>query len=141
MPNELSYVKPTRRKKAPGITARYRAKRKRAEAPVLAKVRAEVEELDGYCRFRLGSGYERIVGECEHRSELMHLEEKKRARTRGMAPEERHCAEGSMMGCKKHHGLYDAGDIQIAMGERGANGPISVETESGVYMIPARRIS
>lgn len=137
--NELTYSKPTRRKKKPGTTARYRAKRKRAEGPVMKRVRAECAEADGACRFVLGSGYLAVVGECAGVSEWMHLEGHKRAHTRGMAPEERHRTDASMMGCKKHHGLYDAGEIRLAMGGAGANGPIRVETESGVYMIPARR--
>lgn len=115
---ELIYVRPQRRTRKPGPTARARAKRRRAEAPVASGVRAQCVDRDGYCRF-MG------LSPCAGPSQWMHLEEKKRARTRGMKPEERHTTSHSMMGCERHHGLYDTGQIQIAMTERGADAPIN----------------
>src|SRR4051812_27429058 len=101
--NELTYSQPSerRQKKAPGPTARYRAKRRRAEGPVLAKVRVQVDERDGFCIFS-------PLGPCAGVSELAHLEGKKRARTRGMKPEQRHTTAGCAKACTRHHRLYDA---------------------------------
>lgn len=106
-------------KKKPGPTARARAKRRRKEAPVAAKVRAKCVERDGYCRL-MG------VSHCDGPSQWMHLEEKKRARTRGMKPEERHTTTHSMMGCERHHGLYDRGLLRIMLGAQGADGVLVV---------------
>lgn len=121
---ELTYARHARlspRKKKPGPTARARAKRRRKERPIIQSVRAQCVERDGYCRLAL-------FGDCDGPSEWMHLEGKKRARTRGMAPEARHTTSHSMMGCSKHHALYDAGILTIEMGRLGADGPITART-------------
>lgn len=130
MRRELIYVPPTprRARKKPGPAARHRAKRRRAEDPVKRKVRAEVSERDGFCIFD-------SLDPCRGVSEWAHLEGKKRARTRGMKPEERHTTAGSAKACTRHHRLYDDGAIQIAMTDKGANGPIRAVYEGKVYML------
>ncbi len=65
----------------------------------------------------------------------MHLGDKKRARTRGMKPEFRHTTAGSAMGCSFHHDEYDAGAIELAMTENGANGPMRAVYDGKVYML------
>lgn len=128
---ELTYSqpRPKRVRKPKGPTAKYRAKRKRAEAPVIRSVRAQCVERDGHCIFApLGPA-------CSYRSEWMHLGGKKRARTRGMKPEQRHTVEGTAMGCSFHHDEYDAGAIELAMTERGANGPMRAVYHGKVYML------
>lgn len=129
---KLTYSKPLprRTRKKPGPTARYRAKRRRAEQPVVTSVRAQCVERDGYCLFAVFAG-------CAGRSEWMHLEDQKRARTRGMAPTKRHTTAGSAMGCERHHDAYDAGQIALAMTERGADGPIRADYIGLVATIPA----
>lgn len=124
---ELTYEKPRRRKRKPGPTARHRAKRRRAEAPVAAKVRAACVERDGYCRF-MG------LTQCAGPSQWAHLGEKKRARTRGMAPEARHTTTHSAMACERHHWLYDSGKLAIGMTERGADGPMRAQIGSLVLV-------
>ncbi len=116
---ELTYERYQRRTK-PGPTARARAKRRRAEQPFAVQVRATCVERDGYCRL-MG------LSPCAGASQWAHLEAMKRARTRGMLPEARHATTHSAMFCERHHGLYDAGTIQIAMTERGADGPIRAQ--------------
>lgn len=113
-------VVPSRsRRKTPGPTAKYRAKRRRAEGVVAKKVREKCVDRDGYCRYQSG---------CDGPSEWAHLGEKKRARTRGMAPERRHSTEGSLMLCRYHHGLYDSGQMTITpMTDNGADGQLLFE--------------
>ena len=98
--------------------ARVKGRKARRETSVKTAVRRACVERDGYCRL---SGF----GLCEGPSEWMHLEAKKRARTRGQAPEERHTMDGSMMACRRHHHSYDAGEIELTLGPDGADGPIS----------------
>lgn len=124
---ELTYERYQSRRPKAGPTARARAKRRRAEQPVAAIVRAKCVERDGYCRL-MG------LSPCSGPSEWAHLEEKKRARTRGMAPEERHRTTHSLMACKGHHEQYDAGAIQIAMTPKGADGTIRVQLGAKVLM-------
>lgn len=117
---DLIYAPLSRPSRPKGPRAKDRAKRRRADSAYALKVRADVDERDGYCRF---TGLTR----CAERSEWAHLEDKKRARTRGMEPEERHTTAKSLKACAHHHRLYDAGKIQIAMTERGADGPIRAQ--------------
>jgi len=115
----MPWLRTTERKK-PGPTARYRAKRKRADDAERLFVRAQCVERDGYCRL---TGLSLCSGASEH----AHLEDKKRARTRGLKPQERHTTAGSAIFCHGHHALYDAGKIALAMTEKGADGPIRAQ--------------
>jgi hypothetical protein len=132
MTRELTYERYQSKRKKPGPTARHRAKRRRAEDPVKRNVRAECVERDGYCKLTSLSAW---TGLCIGASEWMHLGDKKRARTRGMKPEFRHTTAGSMMGCDLHHDLYDEGEIALAMGPDGANGPMRAEYRGKVMVI------
>lgn len=103
-------------RKAPGPTARSRAKRRRADEKVASKVRAACVERDGYCRL----GFD-----CDGRSEWAHLGDRRRAKTRGMAPTHRHSTAHSLMLCTRHHRRYDNRLIEIEpLTAEGANGPI-----------------
>jgi hypothetical protein len=51
-----------------------------------------------------------------------------------MSPEKRHTRDFSMMACRKHHQMYDTGQIQIAMAEKGADGPIRVQLRERVIV-------
>lgn len=98
-----------------------KAKRDRTEAKVKKAVRAACVERDGYCRFHSSTGKY-----CVGPSEWAHLEDKKRARTMGMAPHERHTTARSMMLCRRAHRDYDAGDLQLRFVDHrlGADGSI-----------------
>lgn len=117
----LTYTKPLPRRvrKPKGPTARYRAKRRRAEQPVAKSVRVQCVERDGYCRY----GKDTPLTPCAGPSEWAHLGEKKRAKTRGMKLEQRHTTAGSLMLCRKHHDAYDQ--------RRGARLWIHPRTEDG----------
>lgn len=120
MAGELTYERHTRLSKPKGPTARYRAKRKRADDAHRLGIRAACVLRDGYCKFA-------ILGGCQGLSEHCHLGEKKRARTRGMDPEIRHTMEGSCMACTFHHHEEEQGRLKLSMFPYvGANGPMVV---------------
>lgn len=135
----LTDVMRERRKVPDGVPATIAKGRKtRAEAKVKKAVRAACVLRDGYCRFNFFSPLSwAVTGQCDvtdrkpypHRcvgpSEWAHLGAKKRARTRGMAPEVRHTTAHSAMLCRQAHRDYDAGRLRItALTRRGADGPL-----------------
>lgn len=132
MKPDLTYSQPLPRRvrKTRGVVARDRAKRKRADDKERLAVRAACVLRDGYCRLQ------EIVGGCSGRSEHAHLGDKRRARTRGQAPDVRHTRQGSMMLCTFHHRRYDRGELEIStFADLGANGPVRVAYRDQVYMI------
>ena len=99
----------------PAPRKRTTARKQRHEAAVKKSVRAQCVERDGYCRVS--------DSQCGGLSEWAHLGAKKRARTRGMAPELRHTTGGSLMLCTVHHLWYDRGQMQIVpLTLKGADG-------------------
>lgn len=113
----LKFAKPLKRKTV-------KAKQDRAESVVKVSVREQCVERDGYCRFSKDIPSE--LADCRGLSQWAHLEDKRRARTRGMEPTARHTTEKSAMLCARHHRDYDAGLFWILfMSPIGANGPIS----------------
>ena len=118
----LAYPKPVTRQ-------RLKARKDRAEAAVIVFVRSFVVERDGYCRCK---GYG--LGACMGPSEWAHLEDHRRARTRGQSPERRHDRRFSMMLCAIHHRRYDAHTLVMAfLSDRGADGPIQWYYDGFVY--------
>lgn len=112
-PGSQACPKPEPRKKT-------KARKGRAEVKVKGLVRAHVEARDGYCRL-LGVG----PYYCNGPGEWAHLEDKKRARTRGMPPDARHTTDRSAKLCRHHHSAYDAGRIDLEfLTARGADGPM-----------------
>jgi len=104
-PGSIAQPKPEPRK-------RTKARAKRHESKVEQRIRAHVVKRDGFCRVGSATTY---FGACEGVSELMHLEEYRRFKTRGQSAEDRHCTAGTAMGCTKHHALYDAHELKIEM--------------------------
>jgi len=92
-----------------------------------AKVRARCVERDIGCRLSM-------LDACDGPDEWAHLEEKKRARTRGQAPEVRHTTAHSIIFCRGHHRRYDAGEITLRLGEHGADGPV-VARANGLELV------
>jgi len=111
----------------PEPKSKERAREKRHEAAVIKAVRAHVSARDGYCRARM-------VGTCDGRDEWAHLEDKRRARTVGMAPEERHTANDSLMLCTRHHDDYDEGRLAIFK-----HSPMGAEGHLAFYSYRLRR--
>ncbi len=128
---ELTYVGYQSRKRKPGPTAKARAKRRRAEGPVARSVRAWCVDRDGTCRYWKDIFEACLVAvECRGPSEWAHLENQRRSRTRGLAPELRHTTAGTAMLCRSHHRAYDAGRLRIRfITGTGADGLIQWATE------------
>ena len=106
------------------------AAKRRAEKKVADVVRAACVERDGYCRLRREFPLDYLIRAslftCYGPSEWAHLGDKKRFKTRKMAPHERHTTAGSAMLCATHHRRYDRGELTIQpLSERGADGPLS----------------
>jgi hypothetical protein len=112
-----------------GDRAAEKRRRDRLEAAVIEEVRAQCVARDGFCRWT-GAG----LGACAGPSEWAHFNEKKRFKTRGMDPRERHTTAGSLMMCRRHHRLYDAGRMQVEpLTERGADGRLRAECGEARY--------
>lgn len=98
---------------------RVKGRRKRAEAVVKKEVRRQVCTRDGYCRVNVA---DRVtvgtLGRHEGLSEWAHLEEKRRSKTRGMNPEERHTTQDTVMFCTRHHQMYDARQFSVEFFDR-----------------------
>lgn len=144
---KLTYSKPLPRKvrKPKGVTAKYRAKRKRKDDAVAGVVRADVDERDGYCRIGMSrSGDQAMMspgdaiviglyqdawgGKCAGSSEWCHMHVKRRSQTRNQAPEVRHTTAHSFKGCQFHHDCYDGRQsprlFVTALTSKGADGPL-----------------
>ena len=114
---KLTYSKPLPRRvrKKPGPTAKARAKRARAEAPIKKTVRAACVERDGYCVIWGQRPYRDIGGatifmsgyECDGPPQWTHMHSRRRSQPRNQAPEMRHDTAHSFMACQKHHDQYD----------------------------------
>ncbi len=122
---ELVYETLARKRKPRGVTAKARAKRKRADDKYAKAVRFDCEQRDGYCRY---GTTEHDFTRCGWPAEWAHMGEKTRAKTRGMAPEARHTTADSLILCKSHHDAYDGRRrprLRIeALTPLGADGPL-----------------
>lgn len=100
------------------------SRKRSAELRMAEQVRRYVmEERDAGCRLAcLG------LGPCSGPDEWMHIGDKRRCFTRGMAPEQRHSSRWTMRGCAGHHRAYDAHEFEIeyVLEIEGADGPIRV---------------
>lgn len=97
------------------------AKRLRAEKKVIDLVYPAVVNRDGYCRASLLGA----LCPCSGPPEWAHFGDKKRFKTRGQKPEERHTTAGSLMLCRFHHREYDQHRLRIeAKTEKGCDGAL-----------------
>ena len=103
-----------------------KAKARRTEAAVKKAVRAACVERDGRCRVnscRLTGAYM-----ADGVSEWAHLHVKRRSKTRGLPPEERHTTAGSLILRREFHDAYDGRTrprlIIEPLTDRGADGPL-----------------
>jgi hypothetical protein len=110
----------------PEPTKRVRARAKRIEQKVIAKVRAEVFERDPCCRLAFTESLVVFVGQCQGMDELAHLGEWRRYRTVHQPPEQRTHSRGTLKLCSRHHRAYDAHEFDLAYGEDGADGRLDV---------------
>ena len=100
--SELAFPKPEPR-------ARTKRRKHRTEAQVIQEIRALCVARDGDCRLQGATEFP----PCGGVSEWAHLEDRRRARTQGMPPKERHTTGGSLMLCTEHHRAYDAHRLRI----------------------------
>ena len=118
---------------------RVKGRKQRAERAVKQDVRAACLSRDHECRY--GAGFWRddfdrpawltkIEG-CDGPSEWAHIAGHRRSQTRGQAPERRHNTRTSLMLCKRHHGLEEAGKLKvIPLTARGCDGPLRFEVNT-----------
>jgi hypothetical protein len=103
-----------------------KGRKDRAEAAVEAKVRVECVDRDGFCRFAAVAQYD-FLGACVGYSEWAHMHHKRRSKTRGLPPEERHDSAWTFMGCTRHHTAYDRKQFTVkSLTAAGANGDLRV---------------
>lgn len=110
---------------------------KRVASKVIQRVRALCVIRDGACRIHdwehnPDDWHSDDLHPCDAFilwSEWAHLGDKKRCKTRGRPPEERHTTADSLMLCSAHHHQYDtAHTLAITpLTERGADGPLRFE--------------
>jgi len=122
------------------------ATKRRREQRILTRVRNLVQDRDGHCRFgRWGQDvFAGVFGLCDGVSELAHLGDSRRFKTRGQAPEIRHQTAGALMLCTRHHRMLDAHEIAIEeLTERRADGPLQFTkgiTYLGNYIHDSRAV-
>ena len=104
---------------------------------MIAKVRADVFERDGYCKLAAEdtiwyAGDSNIV-KCEGPSHLVHIPPHTRAHTRGLPPEQRHNTQICLCGCRKHHDHIDGRQqpriVVRCLTPDGTDGPIEVRVK------------
>lgn len=102
------------------------------EATIIHHVRQACVFRDGYCRLAKFVG----AGACRGPSEWAHFDKWKRWKTMGQDPEQRHCTQGSLMLCQRHHLFYDGKFPRLnerkaftllieALSDRYADGPLA----------------
>lgn len=111
---------------------RIKGRKQRSESAVKQEVRALCVARDGDCRLEHAG-----LGVCGGASEWSHLEEKKRAKTRGQDPTERHSTQWSAQLCTVHHRRYDAGEIAADfLTAQNADGRMAWLTRDVIYTEP-----
>ena len=89
----------------------------RADKKVADRVRLEVFDRDGGCRFPHGLPSTALqvsqLAVCEGPLEWAHLPDWRRSRTVNQDPEDRHTTAGSMVLCRRHHEMLDQGQLDI----------------------------
>lgn len=131
-PVHRTFPKPEKRKTT-------KRRKDRHETEVERAVREACVARDRYCRLDTSGANEPLGLVCSGPSEWAHLGDKKRARTRGMAPEDRHLSSGSLMLCRRMHQLYDAGQLEILPRRKtgaGADGRLSFVWSGKSYSEP-----
>lgn len=112
-----------------------KGRKDRAEKARKAEVRAECVRRDGTCRPVFGPALhgdttdQAVAGHvCQGRSQWSHLLRKRRSKTMGMAPDERHTTDGTLMLCQWLHDRYDGRAyprLEIdELSDKGADGPL-----------------
>lgn len=114
---------------------RVKGRKQRHARKVVKSVRQQCVAREIWCRL-FWAPFDQF-GPCEGLSEWAHFAEKKRFKTRGMTPEDRHTSAGSFMLCTKHHNEYDKRAKPYLyiepMTSRGADGPLAMRRNGITY--------
>jgi len=99
-----------------------RLERRARETAAWTRVKAEVRRRDRICRYPDRT-------ECAGRLEVAHLHERRRSKTTGKPPADRHDARWCLLLCAKHHRAYDEHRVDLVVMDRtvGAHGPVMWE--------------
>lgn len=116
-----------------------KGRKTRAERVVKKSVRELCVERDGHCRVEFGTLnddieqlYDDLIAHacCDSPSEWAHLKGARRSQTRGQAPERRHTTATSLILCRRHHQLEEAGRLIVRpLTADGCNGPVRFEVK------------
>ena len=117
---------------------RKKGREQRQEKKVKTSARFEVMERDGHsCRLNWCAA-QRLFGACRGPIQWSHWGPYKRSKTRGQEPERRHCRQGGLAMCDRHHDDYDEGRLAIeAMTEQECDGRLRFERDGKVWEEPA----
>ena len=126
--------RPRQAQPKPEPRTRTKGRKTRQEQAVKTSVRAQCVVRDGVCR---AHWFERdLHGDtldalcfldfsCDGPSEWAHLRGHRRSTTRGQPPERRHTTQHSVMLCRHHHRMEEAGQLIITAHTRyGCDGPL-----------------
>lgn len=126
----MSHPMPFHPQPKPETRERVKGRKARQESKVKRYVRSMCVDRDGACR--LGARFEADdwnayanVSACDGRSEWAHLRGHRRSQTRGQDPNRRHNTMHSLMLCKKHHDMEEAGKMRVRYWtDEGCDGPL-----------------
>jgi len=118
---------------------RTKARRQRAEKTRKVWVRARVMARDhDRCRLSWYAETQALFGACSGELQWAHWGPYRRSKTRGQAPERRHCQQGGLALCDGHHDDYDEGRLTIdALTEQECDGRLRFERDGQVWEEPA----
>jgi hypothetical protein len=103
-----------------------KARQQRAERAVKQLVRRLCVERDGGCR-----AFWVQPLRCGGAIEWAHVRGRRRSQTRGMNPEDRHSTKHSLMLCRKHHAMEEAGTLRVVyLTDDGCDGDLCFEVKA-----------
>lgn len=114
---------------------RLKARAHRQERAVKSSVRELVMERDSErCRLSWYGATQALFGACRGALQWAHWGPYRRSNTRGQAPERRHCRQGGLALCDKHHDDYDEGRLKIdALTPAECDGRLRYERDGKVW--------
>lgn len=100
-----------------------------SERVVIARVRPQVAERDGFCRIARNRTLG-FLGACAGSSQWAHFGSFRRCHTRNMPAVVRHQTAWSVMLCDTHHVAYDRHRFDMEpLTEAGCDGPLRIFTD------------
>lgn len=114
----------------------FKGRAAREETKVKARVRGEIMMRDrNRCRLAWYGEAQWAMGVCRGPVEWAHWGPYRRSKTVGMAPAARHCRQGGLAMCDRHHDDYDEGRMAVeALTSRECDGPLRFERDGRVWI-------